>query len=252
MSKRRIPQCRARNHCVGGFSLVEMAIVIAIITLLLGAVLVPLGTQVQQRSINATQQSLDEIKEALIGFALANGRLPCPADPTIATGQPNAGLERATCQGSNASGVIPWSTLGVGETDAWGRRFTYRVTDSFADAISANTVTPPSTCNQSPAQSSFALCSIGTITVTVDGVNPIANNIPAIIISHGKNGYGAYTSAGTQISTANASADEKNNADGTTNNVYVSRTYSSDFDDIVTWISPNILFNRMVAAGKLP
>ncbi len=25
-----------------------------------------------------------------------------------------------------------------------------------------------------------------------------------------------------------------------------------EFDDLVVWISPNILFNRMVAAGKLP
>jgi type II secretory pathway pseudopilin PulG len=252
MSKSRTSQCRALNHSVGGFSLVEMAIVIAIITLLLGAVLVPLSTQVEQRSITSTQQSLDEIKEALIGFALANGRLPCPADPTIATGQPNAGIERTTCIGIDASGVIPWVTLGVGETDAWGRRFTYRVTDSFADAISAHTVTPPITCTDIPAQSSFALCSLGSLTITVDGVNPIASYIPAIIISHGKNGYGAYTSSGTQISTTDASANEKENADGTTDNIYVSRTYSTDFDDIVTWISPNVLFNRMVAAGKLP
>jgi len=27
---------------------------------------------------------------------------------------------------------------------------------------------------------------------------------------------------------------------------------TSEFDDIVTWLSPNILFNRMVVAGKLP
>lgn len=24
------------------------------------------------------------------------------------------------------------------------------------------------------------------------------------------------------------------------------------FDDLVTWISPNILYNRLIAAGRLP
>ena len=25
-----------------------------------------------------------------------------------------------------------------------------------------------------------------------------------------------------------------------------------EFDDLVTWISPNILYNRMISAGRLP
>ena len=27
---------------------------------------------------------------------------------------------------------------------------------------------------------------------------------------------------------------------------------NGEFDDIVVWLSPNILFNRMIAAGRLP
>jgi hypothetical protein len=38
--------------------------------------------------------------------------------------------------------------------------------------------------------------------------------------------------------------------------VFVSRTLSaaaaSTFDDIVTWVSPNLLYGQMVAAGRLP
>jgi hypothetical protein len=26
----------------------------------------------------------------------------------------------------------------------------------------------------------------------------------------------------------------------------------NEFDDLVTWISPNILYNRLIAAGRLP
>jgi prepilin-type N-terminal cleavage/methylation domain-containing protein len=239
-----------------GFTLIELAIVLFILTLMLAGFLVPLATQVDQRNISDTQKSLNDIKEALIGFALANGRLPCPADPTIATGQPNAGVERATCTGANVNGVLPWATLGVNEIDAWGRRYTYRVTASFADAISANTVTPPVTCTDTPTQSSFALCSQGDIIVT-DGSSNIATQIPAVVVSHGKDGYGAYTSLGTQLSTTGAGADELENTDADV--TFVSRLYTDNptapggaFDDIVVWITPNILLNRMVAAGKLP
>ena len=62
-----------------GFTLIEMAIVLMIVGLLLGGMLVPLSAQMDQRNISDTQKSLSEIKEALIGYAMANGRLPCPA-----------------------------------------------------------------------------------------------------------------------------------------------------------------------------
>ena len=240
-----------------GFTLLELAVVMFILALLFSSLLVPLGTQVDQSNISATQKSLDDVKEALIGFALANGRLPCPADPTIATGLPTAGVERATCTGANVNGVLPWTTLGVNETDAWGRRYTYRVTDFFADAISPPTLGP--SCPPpppAPAQSSFALCSQGNITVT-DGSSNIATNIPAVVVSHGKDGYGAYTTSGTQLPTTGAGPDELENTNA--NATFVSRPFTDNpaatggaFDDIVVWITPNILLNRMVAAGRLP
>jgi len=31
-----------------------------------------------------------------------------------------------------------------------------------------------------------------------------------------------------------------------------SHSFTPVFDDLVVWVSPNILFNRMVVAGKLP
>jgi type II secretory pathway pseudopilin PulG len=234
-----------------GFTLVELALVIFILALLLSSLLVPLGTQVDQSNISATQKSLDDVKEALIGFALANGRLPCPADPTISTGQLNAGVERATCTGANVNGVLPWTTLGVNETDAWGRRYTYRVTAIFADAIST-TFGASCPAGTTAMQSSFALCSQGDITVT-NG----ATQIPAVVVSHGKDGYGAYTTSGTQMPTTGAGPDELENTNA--NTTFVSRPYTDNpaatggaFDDIVVWITPNILLNRMVAAGKLP
>lgn len=79
--------------------------------------------------------------------------------------------------------------------------------------------------------------------------------LPVIVISHGKNGYGGTSDDGTAVAAA-ASADEITNATG--NNNFVSRTLTApgaglaEFDDLVVWILPNVLYNRMVAAGRLP
>ncbi len=244
---------------LSGFTLVEMAMVLAIVALLLGGLLPTLSAQMESQRINATNQQLDEIRQALIGFAVANGRLPCPADPAIAAGQANAGVEAVTgtaCSSvanNAAAGVLPWATLGVDETDAWGMRFTYRVTAIFADAVSANTFGGGCTPSPAPTLSSFALCSGGNLDVlsAASGGTSIAIDVPAVVISHGKNPAGAYTRQGSQLA-ASSDADEQENSDGSADNNYVSHTPTPGFDDLVVWLSNNLLLNRMVTAGKLP
>jgi prepilin-type N-terminal cleavage/methylation domain-containing protein len=232
-----------------GFSLVEIAIVLAIVALLMAGLLPTLSSQVEQRHISDTRKQLDNIQQALLGYAVINGRLPCPADGTVASGQAGAGLEATTGSGSAmtcayAGGVLPWATLGLDETDAWGRRFSYRVTTAFADGADGAGGSCPVTSGVS-----FQLCSVGNLNVlAAAGGGTIAGNVPAIVVSHGINGYGAYTPAGRQLS--GASGDEGENADA--NNTFVSHDFTPTFDDLVTWISPNVLMNRMVAAGKLP
>lgn len=236
-----------------GFTLVEMAIVLMIVGILLGGILVPLSAQMDQQNITNTQKALSEIKDAIIGYALVNGQLPCPADPTIATGLTNAGISRATCTtAANSTGVVPWATLGLNETDAWGSRYTYRVTSDFADSIASATY---GGCIPSPTPTlaSFGLCSSGNLNVlsaASAGVT-VAANVPAVIISHGKSTAGAWTTKGTQLAVG-SNADEQANSDGSVNLNYVSHTPAPTFDDLVVWISPSILFNRMVTAGKLP
>ncbi|MES1983271.1 MAG: prepilin-type N-terminal cleavage/methylation domain-containing protein [Pseudomonadota bacterium] len=236
-----------------GFTLIEMALVLMIAGLLLGGLLVPLGAQLEQRRIAATEKNLDEIKDALTGYAIINGQLPCPAIPGLAAGQINAGISRTPpCTGASSAGVLPWATLGVSESDAWGNRYTYRVTDYFADGIGS---TFGSGCTPSPAptQATFALCTAGNLDVlsAATGGTKIALGTAAIIISHGKNGAGAYTPQGLQL-TISSNPDERENSDGSANNNYVSHTATPSYDDLVAWISTPILFNRMVAAGKLP
>jgi prepilin-type N-terminal cleavage/methylation domain-containing protein len=225
-----------RRH--GGFTLIELAVVLAIFGLLLGILVVPLSTQVDQNRIAEAERQLASVREALIGFAIANGRLPCPAISAVATGAANAGNENrvgAACAPGFSEGVLPWATLGVPETDPWGRRLTYRVTLAFADDFVAG------------MQASFLITDSGNINVT-DGAVNIASNVPAVVVSHGKNGRGAWRTDGVQI--GGAAGNELENANGTI--TFVSRGHAPDFDDLVVWVSPNTLKSRMVAANRLP
>jgi len=249
------------NKNIVGFSLLEMSIVLVIVGILMASMLPALSGKIEQQHVSETRRQLAEIQQALLGFAISNGRLPCPAERSIASGQANAGLEATTgtgsaltCSnltGSSAWGVLPWATLGLSETDAWGRRFTYHVSRDFADAI-ANTSYAGCTPNPIPTQATFGLCSNGNLTVLSAATNGsnVAIKIPAVVISHGINGHGAYTPQGTSLPNSNDSDEIKNY--NTTNSKYVSHDFTPAFDDLVLWVSPNILFNRMVKAGRLP
>jgi len=253
-----------------GFSLVELAIVMLIVSILLAGVLMPLSIQRDVRSYADTKKTMDDIKEALIGFALANGRLPCPATKTIADGTANAGTEALTGNAcTSITGVIPWATLNVPETDEWGGRFTYRATSTFADTYANSTWgCTPTTNPASPA--SFALCASGDMKVqsrtTAKAAYDLTNvALPAVFISHGKNGRGAWRTNGVQISPGPAGTDESTNSTPSTS--FISReitpessscsdtagaTPMCEFDDLVAFVPLTTLMNRMVVSGKLP
>lgn len=236
-----------QRRTAAGFTLIEMAVAVFVIALLLGSILVPLQTQVEQRQITETQKTLGEIKEALVGFALTNRYLPCP-DKLTGVGA-NDGEEDRT--GSNCTvteGNLPWKTLGLTAADAWGNRYRYLVTAAFADTSPLFTLS--TTGNLRICQTSG--CSAAAA---------IANNVPAVVISHGRNGWGATNADSGAVLTSPTSQDELENIGtsvGLTATTVVSRTSSQvgsaagEFDDIVTWLSAYTLFNRMVAAGNLP
>lgn len=239
------------KHHRAGFTLIEMAVAMFVLALLLGSILVPLTTQVETRQIAETQKTMDEIRDALFGFAATNGYLPC-ADRQTGSGA-NDGAEdfdaaTGLCSLISGSGLnksstgnVPWVTLGLGNQDAWGNRFRYTVLELYA--------------RRSPA-SSFFLGTSGGLRVCTSALctTTLTTTAAAVIISHGKNGYSAYNANTNTANIAATSADELGNANNDRDAITrtQSNIASAEFDDIVAWISKPILNSRMIAAGRLP
>ena len=267
------------HHCAAarGFTLLEMTIVVFIIGLLTAGLIGPVQVQLEARDRHKTIDYMNQASEALYGFALTQRRLPCPdsdgngtADPPFVDGT------RVDCE--NQTGYLPWAELGVAPADAWGNRLTYRVRDRYFTWPAQNTA-----CDGNDAATAeFDLCAQGNITIATRGDNAqthgnveskfaypaaTAGNVAAVLISHGRNGYGAMGADGNprgSMPAQNDDEDENINGDA----VFVSRAYTSaqddcadnddessplcEFDDLAVPISRALLNARMVSAGQLP
>jgi len=215
-----------------GFTLIEMAIVLIIVGLLMAAFLTPLGVQRDLRDYSETKVRLEQIRESLYGYAMINGKLPCPTTTANPADNVNYGHSDATCLITAGAGVLPWKDLGVREVDAWGEPraalaapwsgyWTYRVDPAFATTFSLATVTTGNIDVQKADGTSL----------TIAGERAVA-----VICSTGKNKI----------------ADGQNATYETANPIYQDDVYSPTFDDVCIWITRPALFNRMVSAGKLP
>ena len=231
-----------------GFTLVEMAIVLLIMGLLLGGGLSVLSVQIEQQKFKDTQKILEDAKDALVGFAIANGRLPCPATAASLGVESPAGGGVCT---NPYNGFLPAVTLGIPGADANGllpdawqtpaNSIRYAVTTSNANAATVTNGIQTTTMAtfEATAPLKLRVCASATgITATTCGAaTALTNSAVAVIYSLGKN-------------TGSAGPDEAANQNN--DQVFVSHTPTATFDDQMTWIPSNILYNRMLQAGRLP
>ncbi len=217
-----------------GFSLLELSVVLIVFGLLAGSMLGNLSGQRQLAEEQRARRQLELSLEALYGFAISHGRLPCPAEPALGSDLADAGNESCPLE----HGVLPWRSLGLAETDPWGQRLSYYARREFT--------TPPAP----DARAGFMLDSEGNANIrpAASAGNKLADKLPAVIVSHGRNGSGGYRSNGQPIPAGHP--DESENADADL--IYVNRLPDDHYDDLVTWIIPAILNARMLAAGRLP
>ena len=248
--------CYQRQH---GFTLIELAIVLVIIGVLIGSFLGTLGARIDTTRRAEAAEDLEIIKKAILGYAISSGGpfLPCPCTSDCDTdpdSPPNpVGLENRTggaCTagaGAGYQGFLPWGTLGLKPSDSWNTLYGYWVDPAFSNSGSAFDVADTGTGRirtRSPD---------GTATPLV------ANNVVAVVFTHGKNAYGGLSVDGVARPVVPAAnVDELDNTD--TNSSFISRTPSpagattagGEFDDIVLWISDYEIKARMVEAGVLP
>jgi prepilin-type N-terminal cleavage/methylation domain-containing protein len=230
-----------RSRPERGFTLLELSIVLIVLALLGGGLLNALGAYRQIAYEQEARRQLDEAREALIAYAIANGRLPCPAAPGIATEHAGAGTEDRPNAGANCTrdhGVLPWSTLGLRETDPWGRRLTYHASPLFTGPITGE------------AHAAFTLETTGTaaIRASTTASNDLASGLAAVIVLHGANGLGGVLPSGQTI--PGAQGNEAENCDADT--IFITRPPGEGFDDLPVWISADQLKLKLTAVGKLP
>lgn len=243
---------KSRTH--NGFTLVEMAIVLALIGLILGATLTILSAQQEQRNFEDTKNTLEAARDALIGFAIVNGRLPCPA--SSASNGVEDPVGGTTCT-HPYDGFLPAATLGLTHVDdhgylqdAWhiaANRIHYAVTT--ANSRAATTTDGIKATGISSFTPDLYVCdsASGTTGSNCGSATTLTSQAVAIVYSLGANAPNGGTGADEA---ANLNPDQ----------VFVSHSvaYAKDaptngeFDDQLVWLSEYTLLNRMVQAGKLP
>lgn len=202
-----------------GFTLIEMAVVLVVLGLVAGVFVMPLAARIEAGQRRAAENMLDDIVDALTGFALIHGRLPCPsieADPA----NPAYGLEQGPpCP--TTPGTLPWRTLGLPATDPWAGHWRYLPDKNFTDGT-ISVATLPS----------------GLIQVRDHDGNPlttVSSRTVALIFSTGPN----------------RRADGINATFSPASPRFETGEPTPAFDDLVRWISQPLLIARLARGGRL-
>lgn len=239
------------KNSYNGFTLIEVAIVLLIVGFLLGAIITPMGAQRETLRIKQAREELKMIEEALYGFVIAKQRLPCPAQPGSGSANPDAA---GPCAPVNARGFVPSTTLGLTGRfncdnlllDPWGNPYRYSVTRSNGRAFTTDI----------PAVGVAALTP--NLRICGDAACGVVLTTEAVAVIYSM-GSGWNTLGGADetenAETTIASGCGLSNYRKSSDNRYVHRDRveagANQFNDIVRWISPNILYAKLLAAGVL-
>ncbi len=202
----------------------------------------PLSSQREVSQRQDTERQLQEIRNALIGFAQANNRLPCPAAATdlgVAPPQPCLpGRDR-----------IPHVTLGIQGTiingnlvDVWQQPIRYRLANPAPGGwVYATPPIPTAPLFDTPLMPYLQICPAAGACPT-----PNAVDVVAVIFSTGKDG--------PDVAVSTSPDQVQNRLLATTNFVMRPPTEyvktGLEFDDIVVWISQPTLIYELSRAGQ--
>lgn len=240
------------NTQIRGFSLVELSVVLTVIGITLAGALDLIIKKTESDKEDETAEKIQLIEDALDVFLANNKRIPCPASGANLLASAAFGLDADAdhldgCEDSSDfsssdvyAGVIPIKELNLSDEimfDGWGRRMTYVVDMNFANNITTNI-----NCDDVISEICFQHKDNGSIIINDATGAPIESNAVYAIISHGKNGFGAwkyeYVAASPRLA-ASSDTDEQDNAgddkSATFDAVFVDAASTSTFDDIVSY-----------------
>lgn len=260
----------------------------------------PITAQVEQRNIAQTKATIEAVKEALLGYAMANGRFPCPAvegataveafapnPPYAVQGTAVNGIclsfTNGAAFGFNANqGFVPGVTLGITPTDnngyvldAWNNPIRYAITAVTADAVNVPSQSFVFTSTNGMKNANSGACpNCGMSWIpNQTASNGITANQTLLSICNTATGIagGACSGAATRITegavlvvyslgknfvTGGIGTDEAANLNADAafidHEPFPSGNANGEYDDIMSWLSPSTIFNRMVQAGQLP
>ncbi len=235
----------------------------AVVTVLAGIMLtmgLKLATsQMDNAAYGATRKKQEALKDALIAFLGKNQYLPCPDTRPLAStttgkidfsaGVPDGASDIKTgyiC--AFETGLIPYSNLSLSPDmarDGWENYFTYQVWNG-----SPGDLTDPTKFTDTPRSSTGTPYGYPFTQVNPDNTTT-SSKVSVIIVSHGKNGLGAFNLKGGQnlpLPDATAPAYERANtydpASATkhsptapTPTPYVRKEINDTFDDVVFTIT---------------
>ena len=245
----------------GGFTLLEVMIALAVAAIFAAALAIPVAAQLQLRRADQARRQLEEARDTLLGFAAAQGRLPCPATEA-SRGHEAFAVDGDAANGRCAdfhSGFLPAAALGLAPLDDLGllrdpwqgpsNRVRYAVHAGSINGVMhpltrANGMQAATLPALGDAPNYLFVCAAGE-GAGPGGCGPAGNQLTRraafVLISLGPNAH-TPPPAGT---------DEARNLDGDAS--FVAREMRADgFDDVVDWGSIHMVIHRLVAAGRLP
>lgn len=259
-----------------GFTLIELAVVIAIIGLLVAGAFTSFSAVRINTKLRETNQSLHVIEQLVQAFVARHGRLPCPAQPNLSPSDAGYGQEYNSGGygslaadggggGCNAAlqigtsrvyrGTLPAFAFGRRVsmiTDGWDTQFHYIV---VGEAARADSVTNRLWARNNDVEDEIELWDKAAADGSAPAPRQIVNLGVVAVISAGPNRNGGFTIDGQQLPTPPAGAlGEHDNLD--VDDVYlVSTDYSEDadapFDDMVrVWTEDDLLL-PLALAGEL-
>ena len=244
-----------------GFTLVELAVVLVLIGIVMTMGLKMVTSTLENALFSETKSKQELIKTALIGFLRTNGRLPCPDNSGAATVA--SGVEVSPCHAAVADGygIVPWVTLGIPRdsvVDGWGNYFTYRVANGTGGSKNwaSRTVGNPFDINE--LRTPTTALNIQELNPAGDALVTTSNRAVVVILSHGKNGFGAKTTkVGARLPTTSAGAGEATNGSDTTA-TFVLRpvnesigAFNGQYDDLLNFMTPQDLLQPLLNEGSL-